>query len=142
MSDPDCLIDSNLLIYAYEKDEVKSEVSRALFSELSRKGRGRISIQNLVEFCNVFIHKKLKSTGKNETEEAVGFLCENMGVLTYNPDTIKTAANIAQTYGAPFYDALLAATMLENGISRIYTENTKDFENIPGITAVNPFLEK
>ncbi|MBI2445074.1 hypothetical protein HYV43_01665 [Candidatus Micrarchaeota archaeon] len=32
-----------------------------------------------------------------------------------------------------------AATMLENGITTIYTENVEDFEKIPGIKAVNPF---
>src|SRR3989338_1161472 len=37
------------------------------------------------------------------------------------------------------FDYYLAATMLDNGINRILTINTKDFSKIPGIEAVNPF---
>lgn len=40
-----------------------------------------------------------------------------------------------------FWDVMLAAAMLENGVNKIYTENTKDFK-IPGIKAVNPFLKQ
>jgi predicted nucleic acid-binding protein len=37
-----------------------------------------------------------------------------------------------------FWDALLAATMNENGISTIYTEDCH-FEKVPGLTVINPF---
>jgi predicted nucleic acid-binding protein len=40
---------------------------------------------------------------------------------------------------APFWDALIAACMLENGIEIIVTENERDFKRIPGITVTNPF---
>jgi predicted nucleic acid-binding protein len=34
----------------------------------------------------------------------------------------------------PFWDALIAACMLENAIGIIVTENEDDFKRIPGIT--------
>ena len=37
------------------------------------------------------------------------------------------------------FDVFLAATMLDNGVIRIYTENIIDFEVIRGIEAVDPF---
>ena len=36
------------------------------------------------------------------------------------------------------FDVFLAATMLDNGVRRIYTENITDFEAIKGIEAVDP----
>lgn len=38
-----------------------------------------------------------------------------------------------------YFDMQLAATMLEEGIVTILTENTKDFAAIEGISAINPF---
>ena len=52
--------------------------------------------------------------------------------------TIIRAIDINLEYNIPYYDALLAATMRENGIFNIYTENVKDFKAV-GIKAVNPF---
>ena len=40
--------------------------------------------------------------------------------------------------GPGFYDVMLAATMLGNGVSRIATYNTKDFTPLPGITVIDP----
>ena len=37
------------------------------------------------------------------------------------------------------FDVFLAATMLDNGVRRIYTENVKDFNGVSGIDAINPF---
>jgi len=35
--------------------------------------------------------------------------------------------------------ALLAATMKESGISKIYTKNTRDFDKVPWLEVINPF---
>jgi len=35
----------------------------------------------------------------------------------------------------------LAATMLEEGIGTLLTENVKDFEKIEGLRAINPFAD-
>ncbi|HXV81131.1 MAG TPA: hypothetical protein VEG60_14735 [Candidatus Binatia bacterium] len=37
------------------------------------------------------------------------------------------------------FDIFLAATMLDNGVQRIYSENINDFQGIAGIDAINPF---
>jgi hypothetical protein len=40
------------------------------------------------------------------------------------------AMEIVQSVRAPFWDALIAACMLEHGVEVIVTENEKDFKNI------------
>lgn len=42
--------------------------------------------------------------------------------------------------GGRIFDLFLAATMLDNGVETIYTENVRDFEGLTGIEAVNPLL--
>jgi len=51
---------------------------------------------------------------------------------------VVKAIELQAAYKAPFWDALIAATMLENGVKTIFTENTADFRKIPFIKAVNP----
>ncbi len=41
--------------------------------------------------------------------------------------------------GKDIFDRYLAATVLSHGIDTILTDNTKDFADIPGLTATNPF---
>jgi predicted nucleic acid-binding protein len=48
-------------------------------------------------------------------------------------------SKISKQHKIHFFDSLLAATMQENGISKILTENVKDFNKIAGIEAENPF---
>jgi predicted nucleic acid-binding protein len=64
-----------------------------------------------------------------------------MVLLASPPDLITRWLDLARqqqaTRGAIF-DLLLAATVLGNGISRIYTFNTSDFDRIPGLTVATP----
>ena len=63
---------------------------------------------------------------------------EGFKKINYSAETIPLALDIVQQFKMPFWDALLAATMRDNGIFNIYTENAKDFK-MPWINAVNPF---
>ena len=40
--------------------------------------------------------------------------------------------------GPRIHDFRIAATMIENGVTRIVTYNHKDFSPLPGITVVSP----
>jgi predicted nucleic acid-binding protein len=66
---------------------------------------------------------------------------ENWAKIDYNSRTVRKAAiTVNNDNSLHFWDALIAETMIENKITEIYTENTKDFEKIPGIRAINPML--
>lgn len=133
------LIDSNLLVYAYEKEEsVKKDKAKELLNEcLSGKRQFVVSSQNISEFVSATTRK-----GKLSIDEAKNFatkIAQFQGFLkiNYNADTIPIALEFVQQFKTSFWDSLLAATMRENGIFNIYTENVNDFK-IPWIKAVNP----
>ena len=60
-------------------------------------------------------------------------------VLDRREDTVVRAIELVRQRRVPFWDALIAACMLENEIGIIVTENEDDFRRIPGITTTNPF---
>jgi predicted nucleic acid-binding protein len=60
-------------------------------------------------------------------------------VINYNAQTIKSAIAISIKHGINYWDALLAATMRENNVFVIYTENENDFKKIPWIKILDPF---
>jgi predicted nucleic acid-binding protein len=60
------------------------------------------------------------------------------GKVSYNCDTASRATEDSATMHNHFWDLLVAETMRDGGLKRIYTENVKDFEGIPWVHAVNP----
>lgn len=141
MSDEICLIDTNILVYAYDESEGKKhEICKRLIDECWRlREKYSISIQNLSEFY-VVITKKIEYPVPMETaKEIIGDIIEfqNWVVIDYNAHTIPSAIEINIAYGVHYWDALLAATMRENNIFSIYTEDG-DFKNIPWLNVTNP----
>ncbi len=139
-SEEPTLIDSNILVYAYEKEESerKNIAKKIIAKAFEGKARWHVSAQNIAEFAAVYMGKK--KGDKKKLERSVRGLIMHSGFIKvcYSSQTISAAIALSQTNTMPFWDALIAATMLENNITRIYTENTADF-NVPGITPINPF---
>ncbi len=133
------LVDSNLIVYAYEKEEsIKKERAKELLNQcLSGEREFAISSQNLSEFVSVTTKK-----GKLSIDEAKNFVIKmtqfrGFKKINYSTATIPDALDFVQQFKMSFWDSLLVATMRENGIFNIYTENVKDFK-MSWINAVNP----
>ena len=87
----------------------------------------------------VLIDSNLLSYVFDESEPEKRKICnELVHVLNYNAQTIKSAIGISSKHGIHYWDALLAATMKENNVFSIYTENEKDFKKIPWLKTINP----
>jgi len=134
------LIDTNILVYASELEEgAKNQKSKELINRCWQgKDTLAVSAQNLAEF--VFVTTKKTKLDLEEAKTFVGYIVNFNGFkkIDYSAKTILSAIEIANEFKMPFWDSLLAATMRENGIFNIYTENAKDFK-MPWINAVNPF---
>jgi predicted nucleic acid-binding protein len=135
------LVDTNILIYAHHKREkAKHPTCSELVNALVDSDDMVLSIQNLVEFSRVLSEKA--SIDKELVRQYVFDLSETSRVISYNEHTVMYALMLSKQYKIHFFDALLAATMQENGISNIVTENTKDFKKIKWLEAENPFEKK
>ncbi len=133
------LIDTNILVYAYDKSEgEKHKICKGLVAEcFSGKRDFYISNQILAEFSFVTLNK---ITNKLSLEEVKGTveeinICESWHKIAYSNVTVEKS--LGQNNLA-FWDSLIAETMIENGIFTIYTENEKDFKKKVELKVINP----
>ena len=133
------LVDSNILIYAFAEDSPKHGAALKLMRQcLSGNITLTISLQNIGEFCNV-------TRGKYKLDLALIrrivrqlLYCSSFVKISYTADEFENALELAKKHDMEFWDAVLAATMLENGVATIYTEDAS-FGKVEGIKAVNLF---
>lgn len=133
------LVDSNILIYAFAEDSPKHDAALKLLRQcFSGNISLAISLQNIGEFCNVALWKyKLDSPVIKRIARQLTY-CSSFVKISYTANEFEVALELAEKQNIEFWDAMLAATMLENGIDTIYTEDM-NFGKVPGIKAVNPF---
>jgi len=145
MSDNAILIDTNILVHAYNTfDREKHSKCKALVEE-GFKGAAEFAVSNqiLAELFSV-LTRKIGNPLSSEGAGAVvcGIIDSmNWAKFNYNHDTVKRATILSKANNISIWDSLIAETALENGVTKIYTENLKDFKKIPGLKAVNPIEE-
>jgi predicted nucleic acid-binding protein len=142
MTDGERLLDTNVLVHDYVwLDEKKQVTASAIVLPIWETGGGITTLQNLCEFFAVATKKVARPMPLGQAENIVREILSSTKwrVLDRREETVVHAMELVRERRAPFWDALIAACMLENGIEIIVTENERDFKRIPGITVTNPF---
>ena len=141
MNDNMTLIDSNLLVYAVDISEPgKQSVCKELLGDCWKlKRRYAVSIQNLSEFYVIATTKIENPIPQKEARRFISKIVEfrNWEVISPTANTIAAAINLSIDHNIHYWDAMIAATMRENQIFSIYTEDGH-FSRIPWLTAINP----
>ncbi len=134
------LVDTNILIYSVlESDEKKHRIANDIVKDLVRSEEFVLSSQNLAEFCRVLLEKNKPRVESFELRNLVlGFL-RFSSFISYSEMTVLEALSSCDEYKVNFFDALLIASMKENGIVNIMTENVSDFSRVPWLKVINPF---
>ncbi len=140
---PIFLIDSNILIYAYDKsDSIKNPIAGKILTELFKnKTSAAISTQIVSEFFVNVTRKIEKPISKREAYYIIQEITSmsNIKILTIEKQTILNATNLSEEFSMSYWDSLIASVMKENKVFTIITENEKDFKKIPWLTIINPF---
>lgn len=143
------LMDTNVLIYA---DQRKNKHHQAAKSLRDRGQRGEVSLcispQVLSEFYAFMTRTDGRGLGKplppsEAAEEIRKYLeSEHIPMICPTPGTwpliLDSLLKQRPVSGLDIHDLHLAATMLSNGVKRIYTFNTKDFEPLSDIEVLIP----
>ena len=144
MKDEVFLIDSNILVYAIDSSEPeKHSIAKDLLGKcFLGQVKYALSLQNLSEFF-VVVTKKIKNPISHaEAADIVKKFIAFSGFVKFSQTakSVSIALDLCVlNTSLSYWDALVGAVMIENGIFAIYTENTKDFSKIAGIKAINPF---
>lgn len=142
MNDELSLLDSNLLSYVFDESQPeKKRICKDLTAQCWKgKQKYAVSVQNLSEFYIVVTKKIQYPIPEKAAKRFIELIIDFQGwhVLNVNANTVTSAIDICSKYDIHYWDALLAATMRENKVFSIYTEDG-DFEKIPWLTVVNPF---
>ena len=127
-------IDSNVMIYAYFKqDEKKQRISKQLIAQ-----NAVISTQVLQEMTNT-LHRKM-GVDYSIVHSILQECLQNCDINTNTSDTVLFALDIAKRYGFSFYDSLIVAAALESKCTTLYSEDMQDNQHIENLTIKNPFI--
>lgn len=134
-------VDTNILVYAFESED---GAKQRICKEFIRRGfRGErvvaISNQVLVEFVSVITRGVEENKSYNEAVQVVALFIESQQwkKLDYTSNSVLLATKLAAQYRLSIWDALIAATMIENGISTIFTEDAGAFSAVPGFKVIS-----
>ena len=127
-------LDSNVVIYAYFKqDEKKQRISKQLISQ-----NAIISTQVLQELTNT-LHRKM-GVDYSIVRLILQECLKNCDLNTNTFDTVFRALDIAEKYGFSFYDSLIVAAALESKCTTLYSEDMQHDQHIENLTIKNPFV--
>ena len=137
------LFDTNILVYAHDisENEKRNKGLHLMESVFAGEREGIVTNQILAELFHVLTGSMKKSIDVKKAQEIVNAIIssDSWKKINYSHKTVKRAVNYVEEFNLHFWDALISATMIENNIFTIYTENEKDFKKIPGIKVINPF---
>jgi len=132
-------VDTNVLIYAHDVDaESKREVAKRVLAELWSQRAGVLSLQVLQEFY-VNVTRKIASPLPNNVARMVVNSYAIWCVET-TPSEISSAFRIEDESRIGFWDALIVASAVKCGASRILSEDLNAGQMIAGIQIENPFV--
>jgi len=141
------LIDTNILIYAYNTDSELHEPALNLMQEaINGEMDAYIADKTLYEFYAIVTDNKRVENPVEPSEaiEVIEFIRNSkIEVILPTIKTISILTQLLEKYNIrkqKIFDAVLAAIGIENNIKIILTRNDKDFDFYEEIAAINPFL--
>lgn len=134
------LIDTNILVYAYDRSEyAKQPRARALLAWLAGLGVGVLSTQILAEYFWALTRKLTERATAQEARLRVERYVRSWIVVGITPTILVEAARGASEHGFPYYDAQIWATARMHKIPDVVSEDFASSSRVEGVEFVNPF---
>jgi predicted nucleic acid-binding protein len=131
-------VDTNVLVYAYDRDShQKQKTAEKLLRSLWPDRAGALSPQVLQEFYVTVTRKIRFPLGKDDARRLVN-LYVPWSVEASVAD-IRTAFQIEDEGRISFWDALIVASAVRAGAGRLVTEDLRAGRIIAGVRIENPF---
>ena len=141
------LVDANILVHAHAAQSPFHVVARRLCEQaIDGTIDACLSPQVLCEFFAVTTNERLFQpalTAKQAGQEIAAYWRSEFRKILPKEHTIQRLADLLARHRIArqrVYDTFLVATMLDNDVRSIYTQNVKDFEIYPELQVINPFV--
>jgi predicted nucleic acid-binding protein len=140
MDDKGIFIDTNVLIYANNRESPLCEVARETLDELTRRGTTLfVSNQIIREYLVImtrpgFIEKPIPLESAIEDTKR---MMKEFNLLFADRNSLDKLIELIRNYeirGKRIHDAAIVSLMLTNGITDILTHNIDDFKSFHEIT--------
>ncbi len=133
------LLDSNILIYAADSSSIFYEKSRLV---LDSDQQLFCTYSSLLEFYRVATSKAFQNKETFQNIQSMMHYYREICVILYPTAlTDLILSDLIETYkpsSGRIWDLLVLAQAVENNITTIFTKNTKDFPESPGIQISDP----
>ena len=141
MSD-EVFFDTNIIAFAFDRSDEKKRQPCQRLVRLGYQGdlSGCLSNQVLGELFEVLTKKVGRPLSKKVAGTIVrGFIdSPRWKKLNYSHLTVRKALDDVGIINASFWDVLIAETMRDSGVTKLYTENETDFRMFPWVEVLNP----
>lgn len=146
MTNDRAMLDANLLVYAFYPKVPQHQPARQTLDQAQDENAGLcVTSQVLAEFYAVVTNPKrvnpaLKPRAALQRIDEVRNL-PGLAVLPLPVDVVDRWVTLLRRHPVVrkrVFNVQLVATMLANGVKRIYTFNVKDFRPFPEIEAIEP----
>ena len=140
MIDKRFTLDTNILIYAIDKDANKKHeiaieiIDKAMYADCV------LTVQALAEFFSATTRKNYASA-----QQISLFITEWLNIFPiagYSAHTLLNAIAAVEEHKLSFWDAMLWSTAKEAGCSIVISEDFQDGSMIGNVSFCNPFHEK
>jgi predicted nucleic acid-binding protein len=131
-------VDTNVLIYAHDVDaKEKHKSAKSVLRELWSDRTGALSVQVLQEFY-VNVTRKIS---RPLSKQAARLIVNSYAIWCVEtaPADVAAAFQIEDESRIGFWDALIVASALKIGATRILSEDLNARQRIAGIRIENPF---
>jgi len=126
-------LDTNILVYAFEAGPRRAR-AMALINE-----EALLSVQVLNEYANS-IRRKYRRAWSDLADDLEAIRAAAGGIVPITDTANREALRLVQRYQLSFFDAVLLAVALENGIELLYSQDMQHDLVIDGtLRIVDPF---
>jgi len=134
------LVDTNLLVYAYQADakDARCRKAKEVLAALILGGEGFVSVQGLAELSSVFLTKQKPPLAPAAIQAILRDLETALTVLSPTADTVRDALGAVAAHRLSFWDAMVWSVARENGLGEVLSEDFQDGRSLQGVRFRNP----
>lgn len=134
------MLDSNILIYAYNKAAPERKFCLPIIQRAIRgEEKTALSLISLIELYHILTERIPNPLPRYETSTLIQKLTLSINIekIDISKEQVMRACQVAQKYRVRINDALIASAMEKNMIKEIYSHD-KDLDGIEFISRVDP----